>query len=420
MKKLIAWAKAHPVLFLVIATLATRLLAVAVLDAKSSILSVNFDAASAGEQAQMARGLLHTGTFTYFVIDGKAAPSAYQPPLYPAFLAAIFSFAGDKAGAFVVVQIVQCFAGILTVLLTYGLARRFLPDGYSLLCGTLAAFWPTLVYMPNEAHPISFLIPVILWIVLLTVDLIQRGPSFKLYVLLGFAFSLGLMMRSELIVPLLVTALGLFITHRRQAVAGLVACLALCFVVQAAWMYRNLRTIGKPVLTTTAGLNLFRGNGPTATGGSYQWDGQIVWETPQTIAEAKALHWSPDYELKLDDVYMRALKDSLKDDPLRPLKLAPAKLLFFWTSDFTHPKGKQPAAWLAWIIVLPAIIYGIVAMWRRRREAWPLFLWPAFYMLVVLALFALPRYRLNVEPIFLVFATAGIQAFRERRNPKTA
>src|ERR1044072_4517137 len=95
MKSLIEKVKLNPVWFLVIASLTVRLLLVIAFDLKSSILDVNFAAVSAGEQAEMARGLLNSGDFTYYVVDGKPAPSAYQPPLYPTFLAGIFSVVGD-------------------------------------------------------------------------------------------------------------------------------------------------------------------------------------------------------------------------------------------------------------------------------------------------------------------------------------
>jgi len=146
----------------------------------------------------------------------------------------------------------------------------------------------------------------------------------------------------------------------------------------------------------------------------------IVWDTPATEAAHRALPWSPDYELRLDAVYKDALEESLAKDPFRPIRLLPAKFLFYWTADFTHPKGRNPAAWLPWMLILPAVIWGIRALWRRRALAWPLYFWPGFYLVIVLVLFALPRYRMGAEPMFLVFAAAGIEAWRgARRTPSS-
>lgn len=416
MRRLIDFAHRKPLLFLLLLSLGLRFLAVAAMDFKGSVLTVNFASAAAGEQAQMARGLLATGDFTYFKPDGRPAPSAYQPPLYPTMLAGIFSVAGDGQAAYVVVQIIQCLLGALATLLAYGLALRFLVPRYALLAGSLVAIWPAYVYMPNEAHPISFLVPDLLWIALATVDALRSRGSLRSFAWLGLACAAGLMLRSELLAGVALSLLIVIVQLRRPALAGAVAVLAICAAVQVPWMLRNKSSLGKAVLTTTSGVNLFRGNGPTATGGSYQWDGQIVWETPETLAAEKRLHWSKDYEIRLDSVYMAALEASLEHDRLRPLRLLPLKALFFWTSDFTHPKGKLPAAWVPWFLALPAVVYGMIRGWARRRETWPLYVWPALYFLVVLALFALPRYRMNVEAFFLIFAAIGIAAWRERKS----
>lgn len=419
MKSIIQFAHRRPIAFLLILSLALRFLAILFLDTKTGLLELNFGSAAAGEQADMARGLLQSGDFTFFKTPSGPAPSAYQPPLYPALLAGVFSMVGDGKAAYVIVQVVQALLGGLAVVMLYWLARRMLIEKYALLTACIAAVWPAFVYMPNEAHPIAFLVPIILWIVLLTID-IGRSPTRRsLYLWLALAFSLGLLVRSEMIVALFFTAAILLWQHRKRAVPGLALTLIICLIVQGAWMLRNAQALGKPVLTTTTGVNLYRGLGPEATGGSYQWNGEIAWDTPDTVAARRALPYSKDYELKVDQIYMDATKRTLAADPLRPIKLLPAKTLFYWTSDFTHPKGKLPIAWLPWMLLLPATLYGMATMLKHRRTTWPLYLWTMMYFAIVLVLFALPRYRLNVEALFLIFAVAGIGAFRARRGAPT-
>jgi len=222
------------------------------------------------------------------------------------------------------------------------------------------------------------------------------------------------LMRSEVIAGFLVCVAALGWQYKKQAMPGVLLCLTIGLATEGAWVFHNYRSLGKPVLTTTAGLNLFRGNGPTATGGSYQWNGEAVWDTPETVAAKKQLTWSRDYEIATDAVYRDELKRSLASDPLRPIKLLPAKFLFYWTADFSHPKGKSPVAWLPWVLLLAPIIIGMRAFWKSRGETWPLYFWTGFYLVIVLVFFSLPRYRMSVEPMFLIFAAAGIHAWRNR------
>lgn len=415
MKALIQFAHRRPVLFLFVVSVVIRLLAAVVLDLKTSQLEVNFMSAGSGEQFFMANSLHNRGDLTYWVVDGRAVPSAYQPVLLPWLLSLLFAAIPNFKAAFIVSQVLQSFLGGLTVMVVFWLARRLLVDKYALLAGILAAFYPPLIYMPNEANPIAMLVPVLLWIVILCID-IQRDPTrFSNFAWMGVACILGVLMRSEFPLAMLIIFVFLLFKVGRRIVPGLALAAFCMFATLGIWVVRNHAALGKYVLTTTTGVNLFRGNGPTATGGSYQWDGDIVWNTDVTKAKMKELHWSADYELHLDGIYSEELKKSLAADPLRPIKLLPYKALFFWTSDFTHPKGSRPIAWLGWMLLLPATVYGLIKMWKYRCQTWPFYVWFAFYFCIVLVFFALPRYRLNVEAMFLIVAAAGIGLFREKK-----
>jgi hypothetical protein len=59
---------------------------------------------------------------------------------------------------------------------------------------------------------------------------------------------------------------------------------------------------------------------------------------------------------------------------------------------------------------------GMRSLWKEPG-VWPLYFWGGFYLLVVLAIFALPRYRIGVEPTFLIFAAAGLSRLRKPSSP---
>lgn len=409
-------ARARPALLLFGVALLVRLAVVGAMDLRGPVLAANFDSSAAFEAAEMARGLLRDGDFTYGTAQGRPIPSAYQPPLYPLLLAGLFKVAGEGRGAFVFVQALQCIAGGIAAALACRLAATLLVWRYALLAGLLVSFWPTMAYLPVEVHPISLLVPVLLWAAICTIRVVESRGAMRHFAWLGVAFAIGLSMRSELIAALAFVGAVLLFQLRGRAVAGLASLAILAGLTLAPWLIRNKRSLGHYVLTTTSGLNLFRGNGPTATGGGFGWDGQLVWFTPEILADIRGLPWSPDNEIRVDRIYRDALAESLKEDRLRPLKLLPAKATFFWIADLTHPKARQPLVWAPSALILPAVLYGAWRAWPRRRLAWPLYFWIGFYFLIALALFALPRYRLNVEPMILILAAAGIGAFVERRR----
>lgn len=393
---------------------ALRLAVLVAMDAKGGALGRGFDSAAACEFTGMARGLLHHGTFTYFEVGGHAAPSAYQPPLYPLFFAGVFATLGDGTVGFAFVQLLQVALGVLAVWQTWRLTRELASEGIAQLALWLAALWPTLLYAPVEAHSVSLQIVLILAVCILLVRILKAECRPGNAWFLGVAMGLLSITRSEVIVLLPVLAVALWLSRRPYAGRAALAMCVCVLIPTGLWVGRNVRDLGRPALTTTAGLNLWRGNGEVATGGSYRWNGDIAWDTPATAAAVKALPWSPDYESQVDGVYASALKSYLSAAPLRPLQLLPIKLAFFLTSDLTHPKGKSPLVVLPALVGLPFFLVGARALWKRRQVTWPVLVWIGLYLLVSLVTFPLPRYRLTVEPLIIAATAVGVGSFYGR------
>ena len=292
------------------------------------------------------------------------------------------------------------------------------------------ALWPTFLYVPVEAERTAFVIPALLWVALCTLNAREsllsspqssRRPrgSLRRFAELGAALAVALLLRAEVVLAAGLIALLLIARAGKEArwpaLRGAVVAGCVCLAVLVPWVVRTTLSLGHPLLTTTTGLNLFRGNGPTASGGSYGWDGTPVWSTPEIDAEIAAVSQpgagkDEDLEVRIDRVYSRHLGEYRREHPWAFLRVLPAKFLFFAVADLTHPKGRLAVVWGPWVLLLPFTIAGMVYGWKRRDAAWPLFFWVGFYVLIVLVFFALPRYRIGVEAFFLIFAARGLVA----------
>ena len=72
-----------------------------------------------GHYSRLATGLLEHGAY----LNDRGHPSAYWPPGYPLFLAAIYQLFGVNI---VAVRVVQCLIGAGTVAMVHRIARRVL------------------------------------------------------------------------------------------------------------------------------------------------------------------------------------------------------------------------------------------------------------------------------------------------------
>lgn len=393
-----------------------RLLAVALLHWRHDlIIQQGFFSSAGAEFTYQAAGLVAGRGLTLLYVQGQYVPSAFQPPVYAWLLAGLFKTLGHGELAYVAAQIAQCFVGAWACIGLYWVGREIFSAETATLAAFLGAIYPPLVYVPAEIHPLGLTILVTLGFVLVAVRLARR-PNWGLALSLGGLGGLLALLRSEaaLLAPLTILWSAWGRLHRAWRYYAVSALLGLALLTP--WLVRNRLVLGRWVLTTTTGYNLWRGQGALATGSARNWDGQAVGVTPELEQHINALPWSADYELQIDALLSAAAWDYIRAHPLNWLRLTPAKLFFFWGVDLTHPRARHILYWGPSLIL--ALLAGLG--WRSaHRAALPrytlLLIWPLVYTGLTLLFFALPRYRLYAEPFVVLLAAHGLLWLWQRR-----
>lgn len=406
------------------AALGLRLLALLVLyQLPDPVIAEGFFSSAGVEFSAMAAGLVSGRGLTLFWVEERFVPSAFQPPLYPLFLSAVFATVGHGAAGLLVTQLAHVVVGAAQAVLLYAIGRAIFGPQTGAVAGWLGALYPALLYMPLEIHPITFTLTLTL-AYLWGVMALHRTPTPARALAVGVAAGALALLRAEGLflatAAWLVAAWRLGWPPRRFAWWGAAGALALL----TPWLVRNQLVLGRPLLTTTSGYNLWRGQGELATGSPRTWQGESINATPAIEAALAALTWSPAYERQRDAIYRRAAWDYLIDHPWQPLRLAPIKLVFWGVADWTHPRARHPLYWGPAVMTLGLAGVGVWLAGRRRLVLWPLLLvWPAGYLTLTLIFFALPRYRLYAEPCLLLLAAYGgwhlVRAWQRRQTLKS-
>jgi hypothetical protein len=98
----------------------------------------------------------------------------------------------------------------------------------------------------------------------------------------------------------------------------------------------------------------------------------------------------------------------IKANPEKELRLIGIKFYYFMVTDFTHPHARS---WLVWPTSLVALIVSFY-YWVRTglRDPKQQVLWMIFgiQFLLCIAFIVLPRYRVAVEPVPLLFFAAWL------------
>ncbi|MGA8528254.1 MAG: hypothetical protein WB622_00970, partial [Acidobacteriaceae bacterium] len=270
-------------------------------------------------------------------------------------------------------------------------------------------------YTCNEFHSINFYCVLgaaaVFWLTRYTNDTHAR----KDLVLAGIAMGLLMLFRAE--APALVSLFALVLLLRRGwgEFRRAAAFTALAFLILAPWTLRNLTVFHRFVLVTdSAGKNLWIGNNPHATGSQHYSYGGLI---PAAIGPA--FYEAPpnrDYEITGDDALKRVAIHFALTHPATEVRLAFTKLDYFFVFDLHHEKGRRPIYWVPSVLLSLAALYGA---WLRRRKLLRddvfLVVSVLFAVAVTAVVFALPRYKIVIDPFLMFFAANVVSRWQPSR-----
>jgi len=199
---------------------------------------------------QLGWSLAQTGHYST-----EAGATAYRAPAYPAFLAVIYRIAGHHPGA---VRWVQVCLDSLTALLLFRLLSPRDRRAAAIAGWTWALFPAAILFAGDLWSECMFTCCLVGFTTLVARD--RRRDDVAAGALLGVLILIKpMMLLFAAMLPLALLARS----SRRPATI----LLSVAIAPVLAWVMRNLIVLGTPALVTSAGVNLWIGNNPQATGG---------------------------------------------------------------------------------------------------------------------------------------------------------
>ncbi len=344
---------------------------------------------------------------------------AFALPGYTAILVALYALFGISAIPVGILQAV--LGGILTWAVHDIAVRGRLGRPVALVAALLAATHPGLLIYSAKIHALNFDAILASLLVLVLLEIGQR-PSVRSGIALGLAAAAATLERPTY-VPIVISGLAyVALIHGRVRVAAAHAAFAAMIVALAVlpWVVRNNVEVGQPVLTTTGGEVLWRGNNPAASGGAVTAAGVPILDAAPTFRDAI---WGKP-ETEQNDAFFAAAATYMSADPLATVGRTIAKLEMFWW--FGPTTGTlYPATWLPVYAAYYLVMVGCAAVgafWIVRRGNVAVAFHVMMLSLFVSAQQALTyvegRHRWGIEPLIGVLAAAGIVAVLERAQSR--
>ena len=353
----------------------------------------------------------------------------WQPPLYPYFLALLFSLFGE---GYYLPRLVQAAAGAITCAALFWLGRRAISNSAAWLAAGAAALYGPLIYFEGELLPVGLAVCLDV-LLLLTLLWAAQSASWTRWLLAGLLLGLaGLLVANVfLFAPVVlfwaVRLLPVSLPHiqRRTRVVQVAAFVLGIALVVAPVTLRNRKVGGEWVLVSyNAGVNFYIGN-------NSQYE--------QTVAIRPGRQWVDLVNLPEREAGIKSRSAGsahffakswqfISSDPLAYLGLLWRKVYLFWRGDEiprnldpyyarTYSSILQVLLWKNGLafpfgLIAPLALFGLGAYLlspARRSPAGSLvLLFTATYAFSVVLFFITARYRLPLVPFLLLFAAHGL------------
>lgn len=361
---------------------------------------MHFYADDSGLYDEIATNLIEEKGYTLY---GK--PTAYEPPLYPLFLAALFLLFGKN---FLLISLLQALLSSVSIILLYLLARQYFSNRVSLFAGLLFALYPHHIFWTGYILAETLYLFFVL-LFLLFLALYQRSLAVSHLSLSSLFFVLASLTRPVITLFMVFVLLFLFLVQyqrkasKKQILQHLFLFLFLSLLFFSPWIVRNYTMLDTFILTTTkSGIAVYEGFHTGATGGT---GGYVT----AGIDFAYLENQEQLSEVEQSRQYLAIAKTFVRDNPMAVLQLMPKKFWNIWRPNYEAASFRNN--FITYSSYLPLILFFLVGIWLslRRRSAYLLLYLYLFYHIFFYFLFVgLIRYRLSVEPIMILFAAYGI------------
>lgn len=355
--------------------------------------------------------------------DGPRIPTVEVPPVYPAFLAGIYTVFGHNVTA---VRAVQAVFSALLVLVAAGLAREVTGSAATMIVAALlTAVYPAFIFYNGVILGetlFTFLLAVAVW---MTLRAIRDDRAWR-WALAGVVMAAAVLIRSEAlaIVPLLMVA-ALWNGWRSARIGGAALFIAAMLAVIGVWTVRNYRTFDEFVMVSANG-------GRTLWISAKGWD---EWRPKDPELQRLVNGLTP---LEVDHVLNAAAKREIVSAPFHFVIVCLRRIPQFWLgSHATYVVGLSEsfrtyaargaygrvavkALMLAGntALLLVALAGALIAVTRRSptTAAWMMLTPIVAIGAVHVVYFATSRYQVPIMSFVIVFAAVALTPWNRVRT----
>ncbi len=321
----------------------------------------------------------------------------FRPPFYPLILSILFFLKFNLVG----IRIFQVLLSTLTIYIIYLVGKETFGKKEGLFSAWISVFYPYFIFyngfLLTETLFVFFTVLTVFYLIKLT----EKNGKFSLKA--GILMGLSGLTRPtlQLFFPVSILHILFFKENIKIKLKKIVFLSAGFCLVLTPWIIRNYKIFHKFIPGTTMGGWVFwEGNNPYSNGGPCSYFPENI-NNMEEIARDKFL-------------YKMTLK-VIKENPNRFLYLLKNKFIRFWNIVPNAPEFEKKFLYriisvFSFGIMMPFFMMGFFTSFKNKKAQFfqsLIILFTVFHMFYLASI----RYRLPIEPFYIIFAVYGFFFF---------
>jgi len=335
-------------------------------------------------------------------------PNLYMPPLYAYYVYVFLAFGLESQNYILTILFSQALLASISVAIFYKISKLFFSKTISLSISLLYSLFPLHVYACSQISSISLQTFLTILFIYLFFQFIEKKTSLLVF-FVAFVGGLIILLRQEFVAVLVLSLLYAFIFYKIR-LKEIFLILLISLITISPYLIRNIVVFETFTITKTTGYNFWKGSHPDAKGleGS-----EIISDSLQKKIDK--IPKDKFYGLNFDNLFLNEAIKNIKSDPTRYLTLFIKKALSFLFIDINSPNPDyyNPFHYI------PVLLFGIIALIgiglsdKKSYKLNYLILLFFFYVFIFSTVSILPRYKLIILPLQIIFTGVVIKSFKE-------
>ena len=372
------------------------------------IIFIFGDTSLENEWGILVTNLIINGTLSLKNLDGFLLPNLWMPPLY-AYYIYFFSFFNLENQNFILLILSsQVLLGSISVGVFYKINKNFFSEKISIFGSLLFSLFPLYLYTCAQISSISLHIFLAIFFYYYFFQIVKKGDVLSIII---FSFLAGLLIltRREFIAILVLSSFFLFIFFKIP-IKKILLIFLITIITISPYLIRNVLIFERVIIQAGFGYNVWKANNPNS---KIEGSGIIDSNLQKRFDKIPKDKF---YRISEDKIFLNEGIKYIMENPKRYIILYFKKIaaFLFIDIDSSEPNYYNPFHYIPVLLLGATSILGIYFSDKKSFKLNYLIMIFFFYVLTFSFFAILPRYKLAIIPLQIIFTNILINYIKEK------